>query len=364
MLSDKLILCLPEDEFEVRESTAEHAPVALIVTQHENRTEFRLHEGMLYTRLPEMPNKIAEDTEFNPLAALLSRGHPLFGAMAEEIYSATNNKDASETRPERLHGILTGRVISRDVIDKAASAASEIIETETSRASIDLWKAKARERFSQILVIDGQRWEKAAEPVYRLSLLSGHARAEYSDIYDNGTKMGQWRDYDWVNLENRYFSAIDIDAMKEVAEKMGREGRNELALDGDIEVLLPEALQHDYRDLELDRAARVCVLAIEKHLNKFARSGRDELRKFPRGPLLAACGIRDALAYRTPYDKVEDSLAAALETFIDTIDRHPELAADMNIDDQVSSLRDILDSWCARDAEPTPGLLARRSPGA
>ncbi|MCS4090113.1 hypothetical protein [Rhizobium sp. BK176] len=362
MSSDKLILCLPEDEFEVRETTSEHAPVGLVVSQHETTTEFRLHDGVLYTRLPETPEKIAKDTEFNPLAAFLNRGHPLFGAMAEEIHAATHNKDASETRPERLHGVLISRAIPRDVIDKAVSSATEIVETETSRASIDLWKEKATKRISELIMIDGQCWQATPEPVYKLSLFSGHASAQFSDIYDNGTKHGHWRDYDWFNLSSRYFSATDIDGMREAALRLGREGRKELVLDGTIEVLLPEALRHDYRDMELDRASRVGVLKIETQLNKFARSERGEIQKFPRGPLLAACQLRDALAYRTPYDKVDDSLAAALENFIEVLDNNPGLASDMDFDDQVPSLRDILDVWCGRDVTPAPGNIAERRP--
>jgi hypothetical protein len=362
MLSDRQVLCLPEDEFEVRGITSADAPVALIVTQYETRTEFRLHDGVLYTLLPEMPSKLAGDTEYNPLAALLNRGHPLFGDMATEIYDTVYQREANETRPDKLHGILTSRIIPRDVVDLAVSNARDIVETEMSRASIELWRAKARQRFSQIILINGQHWQRAAEPAYKLNLFSGHAEAQHSDVYDNGTQYRKWSEYEWEILTNRYFSPFDVDAMREAALKLGDEGRNELVLNGTIDVLLPEALKHDYADLELDRAARVCVRKIERQLNRVARRQQEELRSFPREPMMAACQLRDALAYRTPYDEVDDSLASALETFIDALDKHPQLASDMDFSDEVPSLRDILDGWCSRDAAPTQALLAVRSP--
>lgn len=361
MTSDKLILCMPEDDFEVREAKSADAPLALIVTQHGTTTEFRLHEGVLYTPVPHTSEKIVGDTQQNPSAARFKAGHPVFGAIAEEIHEIAKTKEANETRPERLHALLLARVLPTDVIEKAALNAGQIDETESSTYSLEYWREKARNRFAEILMIDGKQWEKSPEPAFKLNLFTGSAEARLSDVYDEATKSGKWRDFDWEDMGNRYFSAVDVDAMRETAFKLRREGRDGLDLHCNIEVILPEALRLDYADLELDRAARVCVRKIEGELNRVARNEAREMKSFPRPVFMAACHLRDALAYRTPYDKADDTLAAAFETFVDALENHPGLAAEMRFEEDVPSLRDILDIWCSRDTIAIPGLVVARS---
>lgn len=361
MTSDKLVLCMPEDDFEVREAKSADAPLALIVTQHGTTTEFRLHEGVLYTAIPATPEKIVEDTQHNPMAARFKAGHPVFGTIAEELHEIARTKDANETRPERLYSLLSARVLPTDVTERATVNAGQIDETESSTYSLEFWREKARKRFAEILRIDGKQWQKAPEPAYKLNLFTCTAEAHLSDVYDEGMKDGRWREFDWEDMGNRYFSAVDVEAMTETAFKLRREGRDRFELRGNIEVILPEALRLDYADLELDRAARVCVRKIEGELNRIARSEAKDLKSFPRQVFIEACHLRDALAYRTPYDKADDSLAAALEKFVDALDRHPELVAEMRFAEEVPSLRDILDIWSSRDTIAIPGLVAARS---
>ncbi|MCZ7861343.1 hypothetical protein O9X98_08035 [Agrobacterium salinitolerans] len=348
MTADRLILCLPEDEFEMRETTASDAPVALVVTQHDNRIEYRLHDGVLYTPLAEMPTHVAPETDINPVSALLKRGHPWFGAMAEEIMETVRTKEANETRPERLASLLTSTFIPIEVTKRAIIDTDGIVESEVSSTSIELWKAKAHRRMSEIILIDGQEWVATPEPAYKLWVDHGIVEAHHSDVYDNGTKeVGRWRDMEWEGLHYRYFSALEIDAARRTAAKLGRED-SAFAQQGEIEVLIPEAIRHDYADLEIDRASRVCVRKIEKHLKRLGNRGAEELRSFPQQPLMAACGLRDAIAGRKPFDPVDGSLPAALETFLDAMEGHPRLLADMIFED-MDSLRDMLDVWSERE---------------
>ncbi|MBY3157205.1 hypothetical protein HFO56_33310 [Rhizobium laguerreae] len=361
MVSDRLVLCLPEDEFDVRETSTEDAPVALIVTQHETRTEYRLHEGVLYTPLPEMPSYVAEHTEFNPLSALLKQAHPLFGAMAEELSELVRTREANETRPEKLYSLISSSFIPHEAVKRAISNAEDIVETETSSESIALWKAKAEKRLSEIILIDGKQWEKASEPAYKLNLFTRcHVEAHDSDVYENGTRTGRWRDFDWENMHFRYFSALDLDAVEKTISRFNV-GRDNLVVNGHIEVILPEALRNDYVDLEFDRAARVCLRKIEGQLAKTARDRSEGLPSFPREPLVAACRLRDALAFRSPFDNVDDSFAAALESFIGTLEKHTELVSEMGFEDEFPVLRDVFDSWCGRDAPHSPEPRPKRA---
>lgn len=352
MLGDRLILCLPEDEFEMRETTSVDAPVALVVTQHGARTEYRLHDGVLYTPLPEMPAHVAPETNINSMSALLKSGHPWFGALAEEIKEIVRTREANETRPERLSSLLTSTFIPLEVTKRAIIDTDGIIESEASSSSIELWKAKARQRMSEIILIDGQEWVATPEPAYKLWVDYGHVEAHHSDVYDNGSKeAGRWRDMDWEHMRYRYFSALELDVARRTLEKLGREGQ-EFSMQGEIEVLIREAIRHDYVDLEIDRAGRVCVRKIETHLKRLGNKGAEELREFPRQPLMAACGLRDAIAGRKPFDPVDDSLAAALETFLDAMEGNPKLAADMIFED-MDSIRDVLGVWCERKLLPS-----------
>ncbi|MDW9481706.1 hypothetical protein GOB57_23955 [Sinorhizobium meliloti] len=358
MTGDRLILCLPEDEFEMREVASAEAPLALVVTQHGVRTEYRLHEGILYTRLPEIADYVSQETEFNPMSALLKRGHPLFGALAEEIQEIARTREANETRPERLSSLLTSSFIPLEVTKRAVLNAEGIIESETSSVSVELWKAKARQRLADIILIEGQQWVATPEPAYKLLVDYGHLEVHHSDVYDNGSReTGRWRDMEWEHLRYRYFSALEIDVARRTLEKLGPEGC-EFLPQGEIEVILPEAIGHDYADLELDRAGRVCVRKIESHLKKLANRGPEELRAFARQPLMAACELRDTIAGRRPFDRVDDSLAAALESFLDVMEGHPKLVEGMDFDD-LASMRDALDIWCERKVSPSVAPITR-----
>lgn len=359
MTSDKLILCLPEDEFEIREVVSQDAPVAIVVTQHGTTTLYRMHEGKLYTLLPRMPEGMKRAVELNADCAVLKGGHPLFGGMADEIQELVRQRDASETRPERAYNILTSSFVSREVTDKAIADAGAIVETGRSMASREFWRGKAHRRIAEIILIDGKEWVATPEPAYKLNVDHGSMDAHDSDVYDQGSiETGRWRDFDWEHMRYRYYSANDVDTARRTLATLSAD--RDLKVSGHIEVILPEAIRNDYAGLEIDRAARVCVRKLEKHLNTKGAKHPEELRAFPRQPIMAACRLRDALAGRKPFDPVDDSLAAALETFIDVMEGYPELLSDMLFTEELSSVRNALDIWCEREISlPNVHLPAR-----
>lgn len=360
MTGDKLILCLPEEEFEIREIGSQDAPVAIVVTQHGTTMKYRMHEGKLYTRLPGMPEGMKRAVELNPDCAVLKGGHPLFGGMADEVQELVRQRHAVETRPERAYNILTSSFISRELTDKAIADASAIVETERSMASREFWRSKARDRIAEIIMIDGTEWVATPEPAYKLNVDHGSMDAHDSDIYDQGTiETGRWRDFDWEHMRYRYYSANDVDMARRTLANLRAD--RDLKVSGHIEVILPEALRNDYTGLEMDRAARVCVRKLEKHLDTKGAKHPEELRTFPRQPIMAACRLRDALAGRKPFDPVDDSLAAALETFIDVMEGYPELLSEMLFREELSSVRDALDIWCDREIPLTLGNVKARA---
>jgi hypothetical protein len=360
MTGDKLILCLPEDEFEIREVMPQDAPIAIVVTQHGTTTQYRMHEGKLYTLLPRIPEAVKRAVELNPDSAVLKGGHPLFGGMADEIQELVRQRDAGETRPERAYNILTSSFISREVTDKAIADAGAIVETERSMASREFWRAKAHRRIAEIILIDGKEWVATPEPAYKLNVDHGSMEAHGSDVYDQGSlETGRWRDFDWEHMRYRYFSAYDVDVAGRTLANL-REDRN-LQVNGHIEVILPEAIRNDYAALEIDRAARVCVRKLERHLDTKGAKHPEELRAFPRQPIMAACRLRDALAGRRPFDPVDDSLAAALEAFIDVVEGYPGMLSDMLFTEELSSVKDALDIWCDREIPLTLGNVNARA---
>jgi hypothetical protein len=356
MVGERLILCLPEDEFEMREVTSAEAPVAIVVTQHDTRTEYRLNNGALYTPLQKMPTHITRETDINPVSALLKSGHPMFGDMAEEIREIARHQEANGTRPERLSSILMSSFIPLEVTKKAIADAEGIVETETSAARIEFWKNKARERIAGIILIDGQHWVATPEPAYKLWLEHGFVEVHHSDVFDNGLRqVGRSREMDWERMSYRYFSAVDLDGANQTFAKLGREGR-EFSVQGEIEVIIPEAIRNAYADLEIDRAGRVCVRNIEHYLKRLASNGAEELRSFPRRPLMATCNLRDAIAGRSPFDPVDDSVVTALDAFLEAMEAHPKLVDEMDFED-IASIRDALEIWFAQEILPSPALV-------
>ncbi|MCV9964028.1 hypothetical protein OIU34_19290 [Pararhizobium sp. BT-229] len=361
MTGDRLILCLPEDEFQFREVPSQDAPVALVVKQHGATIQYRMLEGKLYTLLPRMPDHMKKAAELNPDCTVLKGGHPLFGGMADEITEIVRKREANETRPDRLLGILANSFISTEVTDRAIADAGAIVATERSLAGLEFWRAKAKSRIAEIILIDGKEWVVTPEPAYKLHVDFGRVDAQHSDIYDQGSlETGRWRDFDWEHMRYRYFSANDLDTARRTLANLC-EGR-EFVVDGNIEVILPEAIRNDYAGLEIDRAARVCVRKLEKHLDTTGSKHPEELRAFPRQPIMAACHLRDALVGRNPFHPVDDSLAAALETFIDVMERHPELVSEMSFTDELSSVRDALDIWCDREIALSLGSMNAPTP--
>jgi hypothetical protein len=348
MSSDKLILCLPEAEFEIAEVCSQNAPIAIVVTQDGVLTHYRLHEGKLYTALPIIPERMQKAIDVNADCAPLKSDHPMFGGMVDEIKELVRQKHAVETRPERVYNILTTYFLTQVTTDRAISDAKSIIETERSKVSQEFWKAKAHSRVADIILIDGKEWVATSEPAYKLNVDSGIMDVHHSAVYDEGNQdSGPWKNFDWEEMRFRYYSANDVDIANRTLINLS--GNHNLHAHGHIEVIIPESIRNDYAGLEIDRAARVCVRKIEKQMFKIGSRHPERLRDFPHEPIMAACRLRDALAERKPFDVVKDSLAAALESFIDVMEGYPELLSDMSFTDELSSVKDALEIWCDRE---------------
>jgi hypothetical protein len=358
MTSDRLILCLPEDEFEMREVSSHAAPLAVIVrkneaTENETTIEYRTHEGTLYTRMPPMPQHLADEYEYLPDGAILKPGHPIFGDIAEDLRSAIGHRrEAIETRPERLYATLSSSFISGDMVARAVTDAQTLVETETSASTLAFWREKARRRFSEIVLIDGEQWQATDEPVYQLDIASGVVRIHGSKLFESGPITAyRYQAWDWEDMRRRYFSPFDLDgarACRDTAEHINCH----------IEVILPEVIRNDYPALEIDRASRICVRWVELHLNSLASKHPAALKEVPRELLKATCRLRDELAPRNPHDPVDTTLAAALETYLDVVERHPQFIEDIAVDD-IRSIRSVLDAWCAGQVhtpKPRPSL--------
>lgn len=349
MTSDRTIFCLPEGHFEIPEISMSDAPLALVVTGDNKKIEYRQYNGQLFTSLKE-PNAL--DSHMLSASHVMNKANQIFGEIRAQITDYVfRSRETLATRPERLNSILGSKEVDSGVIEQAKTDASSIIVTDTSTSDLTHWQAKARDRMAQLVMIDGTPWQRTPEPSYEVNFLFANISVCLTDIYLNiDIETGDPEHFSWRDVYIRYFSAADVDGMNACLSRVGILDKG-IKQGGSIEVIIPDALQKDFDVLELDRVSRVLVRDFEKHLRYVTTKEVANLRRVPREAFVAAGVLRDATVARKQTDAIDEGLAAALENYLDVMDRNKNLCEEMNYEnsDKLIFARDILDTWCNRE---------------
>lgn len=324
MSLDKQVLCIVEDEFHIRDVATEEAPVALEVKhRHEPAAiPYRSFEDKLFTPV-RMKTFHSEKAQLrrNEDGACLLPSNPFFAGFVREIVEMARRSDPLSTRPERLHSRWRSVVADKSLVDRAVADAKALLPTEWTSADLEEWRRKAHARMSEIISINGQLWVTTPEPVYLLDFTGCRVHAIDDDTADRANISAD-RKPDWSYLDSRYLSALERHAAEPIFEAL-RPGKR-LSIDSEINVIDPTVITRDVSSLEVDRAARACLMEVELHLKDLTA---DEWMSVPRDIIMSSCVLRDAVGERKPSDEVETALFEALSDYADAVSRNREYSS-------------------------------------
>ncbi len=351
MTGSRLMLVVPEIEVEVPEVEASDAPLALVVTRNGETTPYRAHGGRLYVPFKDTFGK-SKDMDIASLAftentTIFQDTHPLFGGVMSEIKDFLGHtRAASETRPERLYSLLQQRHgVDHAVLTRALLDANALEENEQTAADMKRWENRAREIVGGLLSIEGKFWQAEPEPCYQLFMTSSTVDVMAADYFHASVRNGLYS-FEWTSLSNRYFSALDRDLLVQAG------GEDDESTS--IEVLLPEVLTANIRDIEVHRFAERGLANFEEYVGRKSKRDPAFFRRIPSELLLRAAELRDTVAKRDVCDPVDEELARRLETFSECLAHYPSIVEGMDFD-EISEIAHILEVWNDREIVVTAG---------
>jgi hypothetical protein len=300
MRDNRYFLVLGDMEADLPEYSDADAPMAFKVTDGDQDLLYRYHDGSVYVNRHFGPEAFSPEA----LSLPLSKGNPLFGSIVREIL---DESDGKKTHPETLatalspHSTYSPRALHDELEATMPSILRDVGDYDSDLA---FWENKARERLGDLIVVDGEVWEKWAAPCYVVEPTKRRIEVIETGVFaSENRRIG--KGYAWYreNVEVHMFDQDQLAAAKRYVDECGYEHRADdydhvsIQVEREIEVLLPQAVTDDIGQLDLDRVARQFLSGVVDNLShtRLREDGVNHFHAMPGDLLVGLARLRDCL---------------------------------------------------------------------
>lgn len=247
-----------EIEVDVHETNVDAARVVMSV---DGLTELRRFDGKLYRSLSVGPEGFAQ---YSKMYAFDTR-NDVFGDLANEAlrWYSSSVWDRKKPTPDNIRYEGEEFVISEQSAAKMLRMGREfVVDVKDQDRAADI-ERRAREQFSQLVVIDGAVWTPAFELIYAAtpatetesgSVVAATSFSHHSSDYQPNVQH-KHRSH-WYDPSTRFFNALSLEQAAEYAGVP-------VGSFPTIDVMETSAVSADFEDFELERCGRLIIRELD-----------------------------------------------------------------------------------------------------
>lgn len=310
MRKDRFILCAPEGEFEMVETTSADAPVAMTTHEKDESQDFRLFRGKFYTR-----EEVGLVTTGTSESFMFSRHNRFFGHIMEQISEEIDPAlSPDDTVPKDLKNALRSSRDDRINVAAVLAASEKLDRTRRVESDLERWKKLATGEFEGRILIDGELWVAVEEPCYALDTEKNRLYIADMRVYEKDYNMRHF----WQDTAYRYFPA---DALEDVQDYRKRTGLPKDAEDDVyIGVVIPGCVSGPLNDREIRRVAEAFAWQAAKDIIQQSDMLKENPFRFlPMDFMMKLYDLRNALNQEEPREVFE-----TLRSFLNSCEQNAE----------------------------------------